>query len=106
MKLISVENLKEGMTVAGDVLTLNSQCLISKGTVITEPLKKSLVKYKISEIMVEEDMEDNPSPELRSDIEFECWEIVMNRFRTLPESPFMKCVFDIAVKIEMGEYFE
>lgn len=62
MKKVSLDNLKEGMIVAENVLTKNGQCILEKGKPLNRQIIMRLSFYNITTIMVEEEDEPEAAP--------------------------------------------
>ena len=93
------------MVIGSDIYSPSSQILVSKGAVFNENLRKSLIRYGISRISIEEIIE---KPEFTQEelqkAEEECREKVVGRFFNSPTEPMMKIIMETALKIEAKEY--
>jgi len=104
VKIIPVEDLKEGMIVAEDIYTPSSQLLIAGGTKITQNLKRSLVRYDINNIKIEEEeREEEYTKEEIMKIQEEYGKEVVEKFRIFPSEPMMKTLFDTILEIKAKE---
>ena len=107
MKKISIEEITEDMVIAQDIYSSSSQRLVAKGTAVSDSLKKSLLRYNITRIPVEE---------IRKKIEFSEEEIrkaegavkekILKRFREIPSDSMNLILFNEILKIEAKEKLE
>lgn len=107
MKIISIEEITENMVIAQDIYSSSSQRLVAKGTAVSDSLKKSLLRYNITRIPVEE---------VRKKIEFseedlikteeEMKEEILKRFRELPSNSMNLLLLNEILRIEAKEKLE
>ncbi|MCM1183918.1 MAG: HD domain-containing protein [Roseburia sp.] len=62
MKLVTVEDLRDGNVIASDVLLEDYTVVLSKGTVIKEPYIEKLRELDIYTVYIEEEAEEAPAP--------------------------------------------
>jgi len=104
VRIIPVEDLKEGMIVAEDVYTPSSQLLVAGGTKITQSLKRSLIRYDINNIKIEEEeAEEKYTKEEIFKIQEEYGKNLVEKFRIFPSEPMMKTLFDTILEIKAKE---
>ena len=53
MKKISVDNVKDGMAVAVDIMDASGRILLPKGTVLTEEIIQTLKRRSIGEVVID-----------------------------------------------------
>lgn len=85
MKRISIEEITEDMVIAQDIYSSSSQCLVAKGTAVSDSLKRSLLRYNITRVPVEEIRKkiDFSEEEIRK-AEGTIKEEILKRFREFP----------------------
>ncbi len=106
MKFISVEKTEQGMILARDIFSASGQLLAAKGTALTGPAIKSLIRQGINSIPVqtEEDAMGSFSEEEILRAEEICREKVLNRFYEIPSDSMMKVLYETALRMEGLEY--
>lgn len=65
MKALTLENAKEGMILAQDVITNKGQVLLKAGIELNENLLSLLTKYNVDIILV--NIDDTPIPDMTPD---------------------------------------
>ncbi len=107
MKLLKINKITTGMVVGKDLISPTGQCLVSKGSVLTDSAIKSLRQHNVSELHIEESREKkNYTDEEIKDAEKECIKKVEERFIEKPEDPMMKAIFKAVLKSEALEYLK
>ncbi|MEQ8170190.1 MAG: hypothetical protein ABRQ38_15000 [Candidatus Eremiobacterota bacterium] len=104
MKIISLEDITEDMVIAQDIYSSSSQRLVAKGTVVSDSLKKSLLRYNITRIAVEEARKKREfSKEEVEKAEEAIKEKILKRFRDFPSDSMNLLLFNEILRIEAKE---
>jgi len=107
MKIISLEDITEDMVIAQDIYSSSSNRLVAKGTAVSESLKKSLLRYNITRIAVEEARKKKEfSKEEVEKAEEATKENILGRFREFPSDRMNLLLFNEILKIEAKEKLE
>ncbi len=104
MKIISLEDITEDMVIAQDIYSSSSQRLVAKGTAVSDSLKKSLLRYNITRVSVEEARKKREfSPEEIRKAEEAIKEKILKRFRDFPSDSMNLLLFNEILRIEAKE---
>jgi len=107
MKIISIEEITEDMVIAQDIYSSSSQRLVAKGTAVSDPLKKSLLRYNITRVPVEEARKKRVfSKEEVEKAEETIKEEILSRFREFPSDSMNLLLFNEILRIEAKEKLE